>query len=95
MSKSHFFEMDTTQYMFKKKPWRDYLRGLTPRPAFSISEDDVNHSDDHDAVNLQRMQNHSPGNYTLEKCYDEYHGYSYRLKFDTPQDETLFLLKNS
>ena len=85
--------MPTTQYMFTKKPWQDYLRGLTPRPAFYISEDDLRHSDDHDAVSLQRMQDHSPGNYTLEKYYHEHRGYSYRLKFDTPQDETFFRLK--
>ena len=95
MSNDNPFEWITTSYMFTKKPWRDYLRGLNPRPAFYISEDDIRHSAEHDAISLQRMQDHSPGNYTLEKYYDEYHGYSYRLKFDTPQDETLFLLKNS
>jgi len=79
--------------MFKKKPWQDYLRNLNPRPAFYLSEDDVNHSDDHDAISLQRMQDHSPGNYTLEKYYDEHHRYSYRLKFDTPSEETFFRLK--
>jgi hypothetical protein len=93
MSKPNFFEMPTVLYMFKKKPWQDYLRGLNPRPAFYINEDDVTISEQHDAISLQRMQDHSPGNYTLEKYYDEYHGYSYRLKFDTPHDETFFRLK--
>ena len=47
MSNPHFFEMPTTPYIIKKKPWQDYLRGLTPRPAFYISEDDLHHSDQH------------------------------------------------
>ena len=94
MSNPHPFEMQTTPWaIFKKKPWQDYLRGLQPRPAFYISEDDIHHSEQHAAISLQRMQDHSPGNYTLEKYYDEDRGYSYRLKFDTPQDETLFRLK--
>ena len=93
MSNLHPFEMNTTQYMFKKKPWRDYLRTLNPRPAWQITEDEIKHSDEHDAISIQRMQDHSPGNYTLEKYYDEYHGYSYRLKFATPQEETFFRLK--
>lgn len=95
MSNDNPFEWITTSYMIKKKPWQDYLRGLNPRPAFYISEYDIRYSAEHDAISLQRMQDHSPGNYTLEKYYHEYRGYSYRLKFDTPQDETLFLLKNS
>ena len=93
MSNPHFFEMPTTLYMFKKKPWRDYLRALNPRPVFYISEDDLHHYEKHAAISLQRMQDHYPGNYTLEKYYDEDRGYSYRLKFDTPQDETFFRLK--
>jgi len=93
MSNDNFFEMDTTPYMFKKKPWRDYLRTLNPRPAFYISEDDIKQSEEHDAISLMRMQDHSPGNYTLEKYYHEYHGYSYRLKFATPSEETFFRLK--
>lgn len=79
--------------MIKNKPWRDYLQSLHPRPAFYISEDEARHSEEFDELNLERMQRHSPGNYTLEKYYDEDHGYSYRLKFDTPQDETFFRLK--
>ena len=89
------FEWNTTPYMFTKKPWRDYLLSLDPRPAWHLTEEEIKISEDHDAKSLRMMQDHSPGNYTLEKYYDEYHGYSYRLKFDTPQDETLFLLKNS
>lgn len=93
MANHHLFEMPTPQYMFKKKPWRDYLRALHPRPAWQITEEDVKNSDYHDEKSLQMMQEHSPGNYTLEKYYDEYHGYSYRLKFATPQEETFFRLK--
>ena len=89
------FEWNTTPYMFTKKPWRDYLLTLHPLPAWHITEDEIKNSDNHDAINLQRMQDHSPGNYTLEKYYDEYHGYLYRLKFASPQDKTLFLLKYS
>jgi hypothetical protein len=89
----HFFEMDTTQYMFKKKPWRDYLLSLHPRPAWHLTEEEIKISDDHDAKSLKMMQEHSPGNYTLEKYYHEYHGYSYRLKFASPQEETFFRLK--
>jgi len=83
----------TPQYMFTKKPWREYLQTLNPRPNFHLTEDDVKNSDDHDVKSLQMMQEHSPGNYTLEKYYHEYHGYSYRLKFATPSEETFFRLK--
>jgi hypothetical protein len=93
MSNDNFFEWDTTPYMFKKKPWRDYLQTLNPQPAFYISEDDVKKSEEHDAISLMRMQDHSPGDYTLEKYYHEYHGYSYRLKFKNPAEETFFRLK--
>jgi len=85
--------MPTGPYMFKKKPWQEYLRTLNPRPAFYISEDDSKQSEEHDAISLQRMQDHSPGDYTLEKYFHEYHGYSYRLKFATPSEETFFRLK--
>jgi hypothetical protein len=93
MSNLHLFEMDPTPYMFKKKPWKEYLRTLNPRPAWQITEDEIKTSDDHDEKSLKMMQEHSPGNYTLEKYYHEYHGYSYRLKFKTPAEETFFRLK--
>ena len=94
MANSHPFEMQTTPWaIFKKKHWQDYLRTLAPRPAWQITEDEIKNSDDHDEKSLQMMQSHSPGNYTLEKYYHEYHGYSYRLKFETPQEETFFRLK--
>jgi hypothetical protein len=93
MSNPHLFEMPITQYMIKKKPWQDYLHTLAPRPAWQITEDEIKNSDLHDEKSLQMMQGHSPGNYTLEKYYHEYHGYSYRLKFATPQEETFFRLK--
>jgi hypothetical protein len=83
----------TPSYMFKKKPWKEYLRTLNPRPAWQITEDEIKNSDYHDEKSLKMMQEHSPGNYTLEKYYHEYHGYSYRLKFATPQEETFFRLK--
>ena len=93
MANPHPFEMPTTPYMFIKKPWKEYLRTLAPRPAWQITEDEIKNSDDHDEKSLQMMQWHSPGDYTLEKYYDEYHGYSYRLKFATPSEETFFRLK--
>ena len=79
--------------MFTKKPWKEYLRTLAPRPAWIITEEEIKLSDDHDAKSLIMMQEHSPGDYTLEKYYHEVRGYSYRLKFATPQDETFFRLK--
>lgn len=93
MANHHLFEMPTTPYMFKKKPWQDYLHTLAPRPAFFVTEQDIKNSDYHDEKSLQMMQSHSPGNYTLEKYYDDHFGYSYRLKFATPQEETFFRLK--
>ena len=83
----------TPQYMFTKKPWREYLRTLNPRPNFHLTEEEIKTSDNHDEKSLRMMQEHSPGNYTLEKYYHEYHGYSYRLKFATPSEETFFRLK--
>lgn len=42
-----------------------------------------------------RMQHAYPGNYHIVK-YVAAAGYSeYRMKFDTPEDETMFLLKYS
>jgi hypothetical protein len=61
----------TPQYMFTKKHWREYLRTLAPRPAWVITEEEIKLSDDHDEKSLQMMQEHSPGNYTLEKYYHE------------------------
>jgi hypothetical protein len=83
----------TPQYMFTKKPWREYLRTLNPRPAWQITEEEIKLSDDHDEKSLRMMQEHSPGDYTLEKYYHEYHGYSYRLKFKNPAEGTFFRLK--
>jgi hypothetical protein len=93
MSNPHIFEMPTTPYMIKKKPWQEYLKTLNPRPKWHTTEDDVKNSDYHDEKSLMMMQRHSPGDYTLEKYYHGYHGYSYRLKFATPQEETFFRLK--
>ena len=92
----HLFEMQTTPYMInmiKKKPWQEYLLTLAPRPAWQITEDEIKNSDDHDEKSLKMMQWHSPGDYTLEKYYHGYHGYSYRLKFKNPAEETFFRLK--
>jgi hypothetical protein len=93
MSNPHLFEMQTTPYMIKKKPWKEYLRTLAPRPAWIITEEEIKTSDNLDAKSLRMMQEHGPGNYTLEKYYHEYHGYSYRLKFENPSEETFFRLK--
>ena len=79
--------------MIKKKPWQEYLLTLAPRPAWQITEDEIKNSDDHDEKSLKMMQWHSPGDYTLEKYYHGYHGYSYRLKFKNPAEETFFRLK--
>lgn len=93
MANPHPFEMQTTPYMIIKKHWQHYLHTLAPRPASFVTEHDIKNSDDHDEKSLQMMQAHSPGNYTLEKYYDDHFGYSYRLKFATPQEETFFRLK--
>ena len=43
----------------------------------------------------ERMKEQFPGNYVVEEYYDSgVHRFELRLKFDTPEDETWFLLTN-
>lgn len=43
----------------------------------------------------ERMKAKYPGNYIVEEYYDgKDHCFNLRLKFDTPEDETWFMLKN-
>lgn len=67
--------------------WRSHLRSLTYLHG---------HWQDHLDVLTANMQKLFPGNYTVE-CYLDWDEMCVlpRLRFDTPQDETWFMLKYS
>jgi hypothetical protein len=47
-----------------------------------------------DATEL--MQKHYPGNYVIEQYWDTKRmAFDFRLKFDSPREETFWLIKNS
>lgn len=70
-----------------KQSWRDVLsreRGTYFKDMADASYEPA----------TKRMQQRYPGNYIVEEYYNnKKHTWDLRLKFDTPEDETWFMLK--
>ena len=71
----------------KKWTWRDEL---TRHKGSFMSDFKANYD-----IATESMKSKYPGNYVVEEYYDSRTGgFGLRLKFDTPEDETFFLLQN-
>lgn len=78
------FEDDMTD---KKLTWRDHLTRVRGSHF-------GNHAANYEKP-TERMKEKYPGNYIIEEYYNsKTHTFDLRLKFDTPEDETWFLLRN-
>lgn len=68
----------------KKLTWRDALKRLKG----NFQETDYANAE-------RQMKERYPGNYIVEEYYNSaIHNWDLRLKFNTPEDETWFLLRN-
>lgn len=71
----------------KKQTWRDSL-------ARERGSHFGNHTANYEGT-TQRMKEKYPGNYIVEEYFNSDRlAWDLRLKFDTPEDETWFLLSN-
>lgn len=72
----------------KKQTWREDL-SREGCDKFSWATHDITY--DRATANMKRKY---PGNYVVEEFYNsKIHKFDLRLKFDTPADRTMFLLK--
>ena len=78
------------QFVMGKETWQDYLNRLHLTSLGGNAPSNVI-----DALVAQSlMQTHYPGNYIVEEYYNSKQGkFTLRLKFESPPDETFFMLR--
>lgn len=78
---------------FEMKTWKEKLKQLELKFESWTSNGNTNRDEGLHDVN-EIMQEHFPGKYTVIEAYDPKRGvFAFKLKFDDPHDETIFLLR--